>query len=117
MNKNKIIVIICIAVIAFLSISAIGYNMMKTNHDKKVDLALFDIAQNHIKSDEDFAEQYGCPTDISLCEEPIEKVSSHERIIPCMVKTDKGNTYKIYLRFNYQGEQDVFTYESVTLIK
>ena len=116
MGKRKIIILICISVVAFLGIAAIGYSMMKSNHEKKVDLALFDIAQNHIKSDETFAEKYGYPTDISFGEDRIEKVTSHECIIHCIVKTDTGSIYETYLRFNYEGEQNVFTYEVVALI-
>lgn len=112
--KKKTIAIIIAIILVLIVLWYIGYTILKANDRHIRNKALNNIVSEFIISDADFVEKYGEITSTAIYKES-EYVSTgrKEVEVPCVVNTQNGKSYIVWVRYNFSSEKDIFEYVSV----
>ena len=117
MNKKKVIktvVIIVIALVAFVAISIIGYHFIKQRVELSETNAICQEIELFMKNDEEFISQYGAVKSVTLHKDyKREIVNSNELKVPCLVEANDG-MYLVWVDFYFTPTDTIITYISVT---
>lgn len=111
-KKTRIIVIIVIAVVVFQLICAAGFLLLNRHLDNVQQEALRSEVEEYMMQDQEFESQYGQVLSVTFDEE-YRKNETYEYNLPCIVKTEDGNTYYVWVFLDSNAWTKI-TYKSIS---
>lgn len=112
-RRTKILIIIA-AVLALLILWCVGYSALKANDRRIRNKALNNIVSEYITSDADFEAEYGKVVSTEIYKEAQYISTGRKEVeVPCVVNVEDGRSYIVWVKYDFSGEKDVFSYISV----
>ena len=116
-RRGFIITCIIAGVIVYALICFIGHQMLENRIDRRYTEAICAEIEDHMINDLQFEASYGKV--VSATPDTVHKrqIIDHDtNHVACIVTTETGKSYLVWVRCDYSGESKAFTYISVELV-
>ena len=116
MKRRKGFIITCIiaGVVVYALICFIGHQMLENRIERRYTEAICAEIEDHMINDLQFEADYGKV--VSVIPDTVHKrqiVDKNTDHVACIVTTETGKSYLVWVRCDYSDESKVFTYISV----
>ena len=110
-TKKKILIGVLVVIAAVTVWCILYYSLQNIARGAQLD-GVFAVVADHVETDAEFSAQYGAVRSVAPYEnnKKIEALGSHLCVVPCVVETEEGTEYLVWVEYNFEGETDVFRY-------